>query len=262
MLLDFLGSAVLSLALLVQGLSAPARSEDFTFRIPPQRIPLSIENQPLTIDASGIISVGSKGHDEYILRLELDADLSDLQQNMTGLLQSQLDKDDPCGDHISIEHATLTPVGPFSRAVVQLHYDRYTCVKAFGKRVTKKLVGGNGIIQLKFTPTVEDRKTLQLVPEVESIQADGSLGELLKSGPIGAMVREKISRALLAAMQKGTDRSLTLPPAVQDIAMIDKAQFEDKGSGRLGIALQGEVTISAQQVQLLKNQLKERAPAR
>jgi hypothetical protein len=262
MALKSLGSAVLSLAFVVQALSAPVRNEDFTFRIPPQRISLKIENQPLTVAASGIISVASRSHDEHILKLELHADLSDLQQNMTGLLRSQLDKEDPCGDHIAIEHATLMPFGPAGRAVVQLHYERYTCVKAFGKRISKKLVGGNGTIQMKFTPTIEERKTLQLVPEVESIQADGSLGELLKSGQIGAIVREKLTKALLSAMQKGTDRSLTLPPAVRDFAMIDEAQFEDEGSGRLAIFLQGESTISPQQIQLLKNQLKERMPAR
>jgi hypothetical protein len=137
MMAESFGSAVLSLAFVVQAFSAPARNEDFTFRIPPQRISLNIENQPLTVAASGIISVGLGGHHEYILKLELDADLSDLQQNMTGLLRSQLDKDDPCGDQIAIEHATLMPVGPFGRAVVQLHYERYACVKAFGKRMTK-----------------------------------------------------------------------------------------------------------------------------
>lgn len=257
-----LGSAILALALVVQALSAPAKNGDFTFRIPPQKIPVNIENQPLTIAASGIISVGSRGHDEYILKLELNADLADLQQNFTGLLRSQLDKDDPCGDQIAIQHATLAPAGPSGRAIVQMHYERYTCVKAFGKRVARKLVGGNGIIQMKFTPTIEDHKTLQLVPEIESIQADGSLGELLRSGSIGAMVREKMTKALLSSMQKGTDRSLTLPPAVQDIAMIDKAQFADEGSGRLALGLQGEVAISPQQIQLLKNQLKERMPAR
>jgi hypothetical protein len=168
MVLGLLGPATLSLALVVQALSASARNEDFTYRIPPQRISLKIENQPITIVASGIIAVGSRGHDEYRLKLESDADLSDLQRNLTGLLRSQLDKDDRCGDHIAIERGTLMPVGPSGRAVVQLHYERYTCVKAFGKRMTKKLVGGNGIIQTKFTPTVEHRRALRLVPEHES----------------------------------------------------------------------------------------------
>lgn len=113
MLLNSLGSAVLALVLVVQAFSAPARNEDFTFRIPPQRIPLNIENQPLSVIASGTISVATRGHDEYILKLELDADLSDLQQNITTILQSQLDKNDPCGDRIAIEHATLVrPVPP------------------------------------------------------------------------------------------------------------------------------------------------------
>ena len=115
---------------------------------------------------------------------------------------------------------------------------------------------------MKFTPTVEEGKTLRLVPEVESIQADGSLGEVLRSGPVGDMVREKITKALLSALQRGTDRSLTLPPAVQDIAVIDHAQFEDEGGGRMALALGGQVTISPQQVQLLKEQLKEHLPAR
>lgn len=261
MVMNSVAAVVLSWMLAAQALSPAARNEDFTFRIPPQNIPLTVENQRLTIAASGNISVASRGR-EYILKLELDADLSDLQQNMTALLRSQLDKNDPCGDRIAIQHATLMPVPPAGEAVVQLHYERYACVKAFGKKMTKKLVGGNGTIQMKFTPTVEDRKTLQLVPEVESIQADGSLGELLRSDSVGAMVREKLTKALLSAMQKGTDRSLTVPPAVQDIAMIDQAQFEDEGSGRLGVMLQGEVAISPQQIQLLKTQLKERLPAR
>jgi hypothetical protein len=254
--------AILALVLTVQALSAPAREEGFTFKIPPVTTSLKIENQLIAIIASGVISVTSRGRNEYLLKLELNADLSGLQHNMTGLLSSQLDKDDRCGDRIAIGHASLTPAEPSSRAVVQLHYERYTCVKAFGKQMARKLVGGNGTIQMKFTPTVEESKTLRLVPEVESIEADGSLGELLRSGPIGAMLREKITKALLSAMQKGTDRSVALPPAAQDIAVIDKAQFRDAGSGRLAVVLGGEVQISDKQIQLLRRQLKEGAPAR
>lgn len=262
MALDSLGCALLGFALAVQGLSGPARDEAFTFGIPLQKISLNIANQPITIPSAGTISVGSSGRNEYTLKVELDSDLSDFQQKLTGLLQSELDKDDPCGDRVTVERATLGPADPSGRAVVQLHYERYTCAKALGKRISRKLVGGNGTIQLKFTPAIEGQKAVQLVPEVESIQADGSLGELLGSGSIGAMVGEKITKALLSGIEKGTDRSLALPPAVQDIAAVDKAQFEDEGSGRLAIVVRGEVKVSAQQVQLLKNQLKERRSPR
>ena len=76
------------------------------------------------------------------------------------------------------------------------------------------------------------------------------------------MLREKITKALLSALQKGTDRSVALPPAAQDIAVIDKAQFRDAGSGHLAILLGGEARISDKQIQLLRRHLKEGAPAR
>lgn len=246
----------LSLALTTQALSGPAPIQDFSVHIPPQKIAFNVQGRPLEIIASGLISIHSRSGKQYVLSLELDTDLADFQQNLTALLRPELDKSEACGDNIFIEHATLMPERPSARAVVQLHYERYACMKAFGRRIRERLVGGNGVIQIKLTPDVQDKKTLRLVPEVETINADGSLGELLRSGSIGAMVRRKITQALLSAMEKGTDRSVTLPPAIQDIAAIDRAHFEDDGGGRLGIVLKGEVTISPQQIQTMEMQLK------
>jgi hypothetical protein len=260
MTLKAFGPVVLGLVLAGQVFAAPPGQVDFTVKIPPQRISLNIANRPVQIAAWGTVSVAARGHNEYVLSLELDSDLSDLQQNMTGLLQAQLDKNDACGDRIAIQHAALMPTTPSARAVVQLHYERYACFKVFGKRKSKKLIGGNGVIQMKLTPTIDAGKTLRLVPQIESIRADGSLGEVLR-GPFGATLREKITKSLLAAMEKGTDRSLTLPPAVQDVAVMDKAEFNDEGSGRLAIALGGQVTITPEQIQRIKEQLKTRLPA-
>jgi hypothetical protein len=114
------------------------------------------------------------------LKLELAADLSDLQQNLTGLLSSELDAEDRCGDHIEIQHATLKPQAPSGLAVVQLHYERLVCVKVLGKQQATKLVAGHAVIQLKLKPAVENNNTkLRLMAEVGSIEANGSLGELL-----------------------------------------------------------------------------------
>lgn len=241
---------------------AAARGEQFTFKIPPQRIPLKLGNQPMTTTAWGTISIGSTDNKTFVLGLQLDADLTDLQQNATGLLRAQLDKDDRCGDQIAIQHVELEPAGPAARAVVQLHYNRNACFKVFGKRQSRKLIGGNGIIQMKFTPVVENHESLRLSPQVESVQADGPLGQLLRSGALGNMVRERITKALLAALEKGTDRSLTLPPAVQNLAAIDGAQFQNEGAGRLGLALEGQVVITPEQIRLIKTQLRERLATR
>jgi hypothetical protein len=205
----------------------------------------------------------SKDGDLDIFNLQLTADLTGLQQNMTALLSSQLDKDDHCGDRIAIQQATLTPADPASIATVQLHYERWACVKAFGKQQAKRVVGGNAVIPVSLTPGVDENKTeLRLVPEVGTIEADGSLGELLRSGTVGEMIREKIRSSILSAMQKGTNLSATLPPAAQGYATIENAEFKDGGSGRLIVVLDGQVRITKEQVQILSKQVKERIAAR
>jgi hypothetical protein len=181
---------------------------------------------------------------------------------MTELLSAQLDKDDRCGDHIAIQNATLTPADPASQSVVQLHYERWACAKVFGKEQAKRIAGGNAVIQMKLTPAVEEDNTaLKLVPEVGPIQADGSLGELLRSRTLGDMLREKIRKAILNALQKGTDLNATLPPAVQGYAKIKNAEFKDAGGGRLLVTLEGEIQITNDQIQALSRQVKERTGA-
>jgi hypothetical protein len=250
--------------LLIGGIaSTSTQAQNLTFRVPPVKIPLTVKDQAVTITASALISMVSKDRDLDIFKLELSADLADLQRNMTGLLSSQLDKDDHCGDRIAIQSATLVPAEPAGLATVQLHYERWACIKAFGKQQAKRVVGGNAVVPVKLTPAVEqDNTELQLVPEVGAIEADGSLGELLRSGTVGPMIRDKIRNAILSAMQKGTNLSATLPPAAQAYATIESATFRDGGAGRLIVVLDGQLRITKEQVQILSKQVKERIGAR
>jgi hypothetical protein len=238
-------------------------AQNVTFKVPPVKIPLKIKDQSVTITAFAVVSLRSKDAETSIFKLELSADLGELQQNMTALLASQLDKDDACGERITIEHADLTPSEPSSVAVVQLHYERWACAKVLGKEKSKRLVGGNAVIEVKLTPAIEQNNTeLRLVPEVGKIDADGSLGELLRSGSLGDMLRDKIRTSILSAMQKGTDLSATLPPAIQGHATIQNAAFKDGGGGRLMVVLAGEGQITREQIQALSRQIKERMPAK
>jgi hypothetical protein len=85
---------------------------------------------------------------------------------------------------------------------------------------------------------------------------------VLRSGTVGAMIREKIRSAILSAMQKGTNLNATLPPAAQGYATIENAEFKDGGSGRLLVTLDGQVRITKEQVQILSKEIKERIAAR
>jgi len=259
----FLTGIALALLLIAETFPSRASDQTATFQIPPVKIPLNVKDQQITIAASAIIAVVRKERGLNLVKLELSADLSDLQQNLTGVLSSALDKNDACGDHIRIQHATLAPQEPSSQAVVELHYERWACAKVFGKRQAKRLTGGNAVMQMKLTPAVEKNDTeLRLVPDVGPIQADGSLGELLRSGTLGEMLREKIRNEVMAALEKGTNLSATLPPAIQGYARIQNARFKDAGSGRLSVVLNGEFRITDEQIQSLSQQVRERLASR
>ncbi len=257
------GTAAFTLIVAIGVSSLAASAQNTVFKIPPVKIPLDVKGQPIAIIASAILTILSKDRNPLILNLELTGDLSDLQRNLTDLLSSQMDKDDRCGERMTIQNATLTPADPASLAVIQLHYERWGCVKVLGKQAAKKLIGGDAQVQIKLTPAVaEDGTGLQLVPELGQIQADGSLGELLRSGVLGQTIREKIQSAMLSALQKGTNLGATLPPAIQGYVTIQNAEFKDAGDGRLLVVLDGEARITQEQVRILSAQVKERLASR
>ena len=253
------GAVALTLILATGASPLGASAQNSVFKIPPVKIPLDVKGQPIAITASAFLTISSKERNALTLNLELTGDLPDLQRNLTDLLSTEMNKDDRCGERMTIQNATLVPVDPASLAMIQLHYERWGCAKVLGKQVDKRLLGGDAQVQIKLTPAIADDGTgLQLVPELGQIQADGTLGELLRSGALGEAIREKIQRAMLSALQKGTNLGTTLPPAIQGHVTIRNAKFKDAGDGRLLVLLSGEARITQEQLQLLSDQMKER----
>jgi hypothetical protein len=241
----------------------PAGAEDLTLNIPPVRSSFNIDNQPVAITTSGVISRVSHGGGQEVFRLKLTADLADLQRNITPLLRSQLDRSDRCGDHIAIQDATLAPADPASLLTARLHYERWACVKALGKQIARRLAGGDAVVRVKITPVIEGKSTLKLEPEVGEIEADGSLGEMLRSGSLGEMLRQKIRASLESALEKGAaNLSAAVPPAAQSFVTILRAEFIDAGGGRLAVVLAGEIRIPTGQVEQILGQIKQRAATR
>ena len=254
----------LAFVLLLAGTSVSRASDPAaTFQIPPVKIPLDVKDQQFTIASSALIAVTRDQRGLNTARLQLYADLSEVQHNLTDVLSSALDKIDGCGDHIRIQSATLTPLDPATQAVVALHYERWECAMVVGKRQAKRVTSGNAVVEMKLSPAVEANKSeLRLVPDVRRIEADGSLGEFLRSGTVGDMLRDKIRSAILSTLQKGTDLSATLPPALQGHARIQNAQFQDAGEGRLAVHLQGEFPVTEEQMEFLSDQIKQRIASR
>jgi hypothetical protein len=229
---------------------------DSTYAIAPVRNSVKFKEEAIAITTSGVIFKGVAEGGQNTFKLELTADLSDLQQNITEVLRAQLNKADRCGEQIAIRNASLTPSAPASLVVVQLHFERWAC---FGRDTMNEMAEGNGTIEVKLTPAVGEDGTLRLVAGIGRVDAEGLVGDLLRSGSLGEAVRDAAAQSVLLTMRQGGDFKMTLPASAQGYARLRHAQFQGTGSGKLMAVLDGEIRVSDEKAIALTSELKGRS---
>ena len=237
-MMDWLSRVGLAVACTAQAVVclAQAQTSDLTLKIPQVKTSLTLEGQPVAITAWGTVSAAPAG----IFRLAVTVDMGDLQEHLTPVLAAQLNRSDRCGERLSVERAVLAPEAPSSVLIATVHYERYVCTKALGKEIVKRLVGGNGVVEVSLTPSVGDNRIL-LTAQVRKVDADGSLGEVLRSGSFGDSIRKKIEAGIESAIQKAANLKSVLPSQTENSAAIQTVQFADGGAGRLWLTLAGMV---------------------
>lgn len=219
------------------------------------RASLDVDGQPLAITAWGDVTAISGSPGMY--RITLTADLSDLQKNLTPLLSAQLNRSDRCGERISLQNASLIPMTPAGILTANLHYERWGCAKVFGKEVVKRLVGGNGVVEVRLTPSAA-AQTISLTSEVQRVDADGSLGELLRSGSLGTSIRERIAASIQKSIQKATNFQSLLPSSLDHAIALRAVEFSGSGNGQLWISVHGDAQIPPELFQSLGTRLPPR----
>lgn len=230
-----------------------ASGQDLVFMLPQTKSAASIDGKKVEVTSAGALSQIAAEGGQRRFKLELAADLTDLQQNVTELLRAQLDAAPACGERIAIRRATLEPAAPASLLNVQLHYERWSCR---GGAATE-LAEADGSVELKLTGEVDPASGLKVTAITGRVNATGMLGEELRSGSLGDDLREKSAQTLLTAVYAGTDFKTTLPAAVSGLAAVREFKFQDEGAGRLSAAVQGEIAISDRQADELASQLNQ-----
>jgi hypothetical protein len=234
-----------------------ATSQDLAFTLPQVTSQASIENQRIAVPVSGELSQIAAQDDRRTFKLELIADLSELQENIAPLLRAQLETSARCGERVAIRQAALTPSAPASLLAVQLHFERWTCTQIFGQTTASELAEGDGSVEIKLTAVTENPHMLTIATELARIDATGMMAEELRSGSLGEDLRDAAARALLAAVRAGSDFKAVLPPAVQTSAVIHSVRFEDSGVAKLSVTLTGQIEISNTQTAALASQINQ-----
>jgi hypothetical protein len=223
-----------------------AKTQDFVLKFPAVKTSIDVKGQAVGITARGTVSGGPTG----LFKLALTADLRDLQDSIGALLASQLNRSDRCGERLTVESATLEPAAPAAMLTAHVHFERWGCVKALGREMVRRLVGGNAVVVVKLTPSA-GTDGIAMASEVQKFDADGSLGEVLQSGSLGTAVKEKIAGSIESSIRKALDLNSTLPPAVAASTTLRSAQFASGDDGRLEFSVYGDVRITAAQFQSL-----------
>jgi hypothetical protein len=229
--------------------------QDLSYNIPARNSSVSVENQPITITTSGVISTNAPQDDQTTFKLELTADISDLQQNISEILRRVLDRSDSCGEQIAIRSAILSPSAPAGLAEVRLHYERWACL---GKGNPNEMVEGDGTIEIKLTPALGEGGALRLAPSIAHVDAQGRIGELLQSGSLGELVRDKVAESVLPIIQRSMDYKTMIPAAAQGELKLTHVQFEEAGAGKLNLVLDGDIQVPSDKVLSLTSELKAR----
>jgi len=235
-------------------MSVSKGAEAMTFELAPFRSTFKLADRTIAINTTGSISRGISSGGQNTFKLDLIADLADLQQDLTALLGSQLNRSERCGEHVEIHDATLTSSEPASIAAVQLHFERWSC---FGG-IVAEMAEGSGTVEVKLNLAVGKDGELRVEPKIARIEAEGLVGDLLRSGSLGDSLREKLGAALLAAARAGTDFKTILPAAAVGNVAVDEAEFQGTGAGRVIMVVHGEIRVSGEKAAALIGELKQR----
>ena len=236
--------------------------QDLAFTLPRVKSTVSIGHRTVPVAISGALSQIAAQGGQRTFKLELVADLSDLQQNISEILRAQLDTAQTCGQRVAIRQASLTPATPASTLKIWLHFERWMCARSLGQQTSSQqtsseLAEGDGTVEIKLTAAVENPNTLKLTAAFGRIDATGMLAEALRSGSLGEELRDQVAQSVQSAARAASDFKVTLPPAVQNSAVIQSAKFQDVGAGDLTMVLDGHIEISSEQAEQLASQLNQ-----
>ena len=232
-----------------------ASGEDVAFHLPAVKHPVNAGGETLSVEVSGLLSQTESKGDLRTFHLEMMVDVSDLQDDISTIMKAQIDGGKLCGERLAVKRATLVPAAPSSSLGLDLHFERWMCR---GNSVPPiELAESDGSVVMKLTPAIDTSNALALTSDFTRVNATGMMGDELRSGDLGADLRDRVTKSLLSVLRAGANLKTALPGAAQAGVTLQTAKFQEAGPGGLKIVLQGQVQMSNEQVNLLVTQLNQ-----
>ena len=133
-----------------------AQGTDVTFNLLEVKSTVSVGDQTIVLPVSGELSQIATQGAQRTFKLQIVADMSELQRNTTDLLLSQLNQGRACGERLALREANIAPATPATVVTLRLHYEPWSCIQALGQGA-QELAEGEGLAQVKLTPQLTTR---------------------------------------------------------------------------------------------------------
>jgi hypothetical protein len=236
-------------------MSIPAATlETSSFSLIPIKSSITVASRSILVTTSRTVTKTTPTVGQNAFSVELTSNLSDLQLSLADVLRAQLDNPTGCGERIAIQSAELTSRGAAAIANVQLHFERWACTTVMGRETMNEIVESNGSVEVILVPEVAEDGQLRLKDQTGNVRAEGLMAESLRTGSLGEALRGKIARSLLTVLRQCGDFRAALPAGTGNSVTLKRAQFQGTGSGRLAASFDGEINVSAEQLQALKGE--------
>lgn len=229
------------------GIVISETADEVAFTMPARKSSLTIGGQAIALTTSAVVSRAAGADGLY--KVDATTDLSDLQDNFSGILGSMIDREDRCGERIHVQQATLDPEIPSGAAVARLHYERSVCSTGYGG--TREMSEGNATVNMKLTVGLDGSGQVGISTEIEQVEADRFFADMLKSGELGAQLKAKTSAAVMAAI---ASVKMAVPGAEGETAR--SVRFVSPREGELSVVVAGELRMSAEQATAMERQVK------
>jgi hypothetical protein len=224
------------------------------FTLPASTNSATVGSQTIAVRTSGTILRSPAERLSNGIHLQIVANLGDLQQSMTAILQTLFAQSDPCGERVAIQRSMVSIAPPTADIWVQFHLERRIC-PGDASKVPLAVFESNGAVNVKITPTIQTDGSLTMLTQTDEVQASGVLADMLRSGDLGAVVRERIKYCVLRALQNGLNLQAMLLPVRPNSGAIETAKFvRDSQSGTLDIAFDGHLRLSDEEVGVLNHE--------
>ena len=195
-------------------------TDEVAFTIPARKSAVTIGGQTVGVTTSAAVTRPKTGSgDDGVYRVEVRTDLAELQENMGAILGAMMNREDRCGERVRVQEAKIAPDIPSATAMVRLHYERWVCSRVAGAR---EMTEGNATVNMKLAPALGANGEAQISSEIEQVEAEKFFADLLRSEALGTELREKLARAVTAAVAN----LKAVLPAAGDSATARSVRYE------------------------------------